>query len=414
MTSLLEARQDDDSPMVFCNGWLLLRRVVWLDRGNQDGVTAPYYKGALPRRELHRFDESGDMSGATTARTRTLIGEKEWPFQPLEALTRWPTNPDKPAEVFIALGDIEITSCRDRASDRHTSFRANLIRKVFLNQDDGWFFPQHFLSILYLEPAAPLLPSGHASEDERELYRRMRRDLGQDEYVAIPQRFRDLFAFPGVLGPHIGLDLLIVRKAPLNRGPRSYCLPKSLLSLADAMAIVPTMEEFSDKLQSQPMMQESPGGYLQSIANDSIERSARPDRALAEAYRSHLRDRSECADAFHRVRALADDHSRATSMLSDNAGDSADDWLWTSECISSSKYRYGVIAMLRAKVDRAGNRIDRIVKELEHRERTSSDYLRDYFNSEVARSNLKLQRTVYYLSVIAVVIALVALGAQIL
>jgi len=46
------------------------------------------------------------------------------------------------------------------------------------------------------------------------------------------------------------------------------------------------------------------------------------------------------------------------------------------------------------------------------RERAVSEYLRDYFNAEVARSNLAVQRAVHRLTVVAILIALIALLMQ--
>lgn len=67
---------------------------------------------------------------------------------------------------------------------------------------------------------------------------------------------------------------------------------------------------------------------------------------------------------------------------------------------------------MRHDLKSAGEGIKRSAQELELRDRAVSDFLRDYFNAEVARSNLKLQRTVYWLTVIATLIALLALAVQ--
>jgi len=400
----------------FHNGWLLLRRLTWINQAERDGVTQIFYEGTRPETTLYRFDDQGDVSGSTTARTAEIAPLDTWSFKPTKVLFKWPANPDKPAEALVALGDVDLGNCADPKSDRHSAFREALIREVFVGQDQSEFFPQHFLSVLYVEPSVPLLSAVASRDDVLEIVQRLRTVLGQGHYVAIPQRFDDLLVFPGALGPQIPCDVLVVRTEPLKRRDQRYAVPNSVLALASAMSVVPDMEAFHDRMQWMPMLQTSPGGYLQTITGEVEARSGRfgtrRDKHLGGVYKRHLRERAEGADAFRKARQLAEDHAGATSTFGTNATKSDDDWLWTSELLSNNKHRYGVIATLRFDLKRAGERIDRTVRELEIRERNASDYLRDYFNAEVARSNMDLQRTVYRLSVIALLIALVALILQ--
>jgi|GEM_PF-3564200 len=409
---------ESSQSMIFQNGWLLLRRLTWIDQANRDGITQIFYEGSQPETTLYRFDDDGEASGATTARTAQIAPQNSWSFKPKTALFQWPVNPDKPGEVLVALGDVDLRNCADAKSDRHAAFRKALIREVFVGQDQSHFFPQDFLSILYVEPSVPLLSAQASHEDVLEVIQQLRIVLGQTQLVAIPQRFNDLLVFPGALGPQMRADVLVIRIAPMQRRDQRYSLPNSVLALARAMSVVPDMKAFYDRMQSMRMLQGNPGGYLQTITDDLEPRSsrlaARRDKHLEGLYKRHLRERADGADTFRKARELAEEHAHATSAFATNARNSDDDWLWTSEVLSNSKHRYGVIASLSFDLKRAGERIDHTVAELEVRERTASEYLRDYFNAEVARSNIGLQRTVFRLSVIAVIIALFALILQVL
>lgn len=80
--------------------------------------------------------------------------------------------------------------------------------------------------------------------------------------------------------------------------------------------------------------------------------------------------------------------------------------------MSDGPYRYGVISELWSRLTTAGEGIEHAAAELDVSERAVSEYLRDYFNAEVARSNLAVQRAVHRLTVVAILIAVIALLMQ--
>jgi hypothetical protein len=136
------------------------------------------------------------------------------------------------------------------------------------------------------------------------------------------------------------------------------------------------------------------------------------DRKLATAYEGHLRERLKGIDAYTSVRSLAEDYKRADSTFKANAQRHEDDWLWQSEMVSDGPYRYGVISVLWSRLTSAGEEIEKAAAELDVRERAVSEHLRDYFNAEVARSNLAVQRAVHRLTLVALLVALIALLMQ--
>jgi len=278
------------------------------------------------------------------------------------------------------------------------------------------FFPQHFLSILYLEPPHELLAVNAPHPDRLSLIQLLRAKLHQSTYASVPQFFEDLVVFPGPLGPNMNQDLLVVRLGPLNRRNSRYALPQSVLRLSELLSVVPRLDAMSHTIKGNPLFHQSPSEYLTMMTKDLNKRrhrvGIRRDRRLATAYEGHLSERRKGIDVYTSVRSLAEDYKRAVSTFKANALQHEDDWLWQSEMVSDGPYRYGVISVLWSRLTRAGEEIERAAAELDVRERAVSEYLRDYFNAEVARSNLAVQRAVHRLTVVAILIALIALLMQ--
>lgn len=220
----------------------------------------------------------------------------------------------------------------------------------------------------------------------------------------------------GPLGPGISQDLLVVRRAPLNRRNSLYALPQSVLRLSELLSVEPRLDAKSRAIKGNPLLQQRPSKYLTMLTKDLDKRRRRVgigrDRELATTYEGHLRERLKGIDAYTSVRSLAEDYKRANSTFKANALRYEDDWLWQSEMVSDGRYRYGVISVLWSHLTRAGEEIEQAASELDVRERAVSEYPRDYFNAEVARSNLDVQRAVHRLTVVAILIALIALLMQ--
>ena len=179
---------------------------------------------------------------------------------------------------------------------------------------------------------------------------------------------------------------------------------------------MPRLDGMSQAIKGNPLFHQSPSEYLTMLTKDLDKRrhraGIRRDRRLAAAYVGHLRERLKGIEAYTSVRSLAQDYKGANSTFKANALRHEDDWLWQSEMVSDGRYRYGVISILWSRLTTAGEEIEQAAAELDVRERAASEYLRDYFNAEVARSNLAVQRAVHRLTLVAFLVALIALLMQ--
>jgi hypothetical protein len=398
----------------FQNSYLLLRRLEWIDeseRPNGSEFDLPHADA-----ELYRFDHDGDVKGATSSRVRPVTPDDDWRFKPREVLYPWPVDPRKPVMGILPLGEIALSQLSDAKSEELRAFRSQVLESVFVGQNPDQFFPQHFLSIIYIEPPEELLAVNSPRADCLALIQLLRKELDQTTYVSVPQLFEDLVVFPGPLGPNISQDLLVVRRAPLNRPNSPHAIPQSVLTLSELLSVVPGLDATSHAIKGNPLFQQSPSEYLTMLTKDLNKRrhrvGMRRDRGLALAYERHLKERMKGIDAYASVRSLAENYKRANSIFKENALRQEDDWLWQSEMVSDGKYRYGVISTLWSRLTKAGEEIEQATAELDVREHAVSEYLRDYFNAEVARSNLAVQRAVHRLTVVAILIALIALLMQ--
>ena len=401
----------------FQNCYLLLRRLEWLDESEQ--INKNEITCALPNAnaELHRFDFDGDIRGGTSSRVEHVTPDDSWRFKPRKVLYPERVDPRQRVMGLLPLGQITLSQLSDAKSDELGAFRKAVLNRVFVGQNSKLFFPQHFLSIIYIEPTQELLPGNAPPADCLALIQLLRAGLDQTTYVSVPQLFEDLIVFPGPLGPNMNQDLLVVRRAPLNRGNSLYAIPQSVLSLSGLLSLVPRLDAGRRAIEINPLLQRSPAEYLRVLTNDLDNKRRHRlgigrDRRLTTAYEGHLRDRLNGIEAYKSVRSLAEDYKGASSTFKANALRYKDDWLWQSESVSNGRYRYGVISTLWSRLTTAGQGIERAADELNVSDRAVSEYLRDYFNAEVARSNLAVQRAVHRLTVVAILIALIALLMQ--
>jgi hypothetical protein len=401
----------------FQNGYLLLQRLQWIDESEtaygidlREGL--PQYNA-----DLHRFSSSGKIRGATSSLVQQMSPESEWRFKPREVLYPFPVNPIKPHMGLLPLGEIALSEMSDAKSEGLSAFRDDILKRVFVGQNTDYFYPQHFLSIVYLEPPQELLPVNASESDLLTLIKLFRDELHQSISVAVPQLFEDLVVFPGPLGPDIRHDLLVVRRGPLSRDGLPYSLPQSVLRLSNLISTVHQLDTGRRTVEENPLFQRSPTDYLLMLTKDIDKRRHRlslgRDRKLAKAYEDHLTHRLDGIEAYKLVRSLVKDYKHASGTFENNALSSQDSWLWQTELVSNGTYRYGVISAHWSDLTEAGEQIEQAAVELEVRERAVSNYLRDYFNAEVARSNLAVQRAVHRLTIVAILVALIALLMQI-
>ena len=198
----------------FQNSYLLLKRLEWIDESERPkGIELD-----LPHAdaELHRFDSDGEVRGATSSRVRAVTPDNNWRFKPRKILYPWPVNPRKPVMGLLPVGAIALSQLIDAKSEELSAFRSQVLESVFVGQNPDQFFPQHFLSIIYVEPPEELLAANAPRADCLALIQLLREELDQTRYVSVPQFFEDLVVFPGPLGPNVSQDLLVVRHCTLE------------------------------------------------------------------------------------------------------------------------------------------------------------------------------------------------------
>jgi hypothetical protein len=398
----------------FKNSFLLLQRLKWIDEPEKsyqiDLKDVPSEFNAM----LLQFDRDGDWAGTWQSRVRQLSPEALWRLKPRQALYPGIISPSNP--VLLSLGEIAFSELSDGRSEELKVFREDVLKCVFSGQNNDYFSPYHFLSIVYLEPIQELLAVNAPQPNVLAFIERFRAKLHESTSVAVPQLFEDLIVFPGVLGPDLDHDLLVVRQRPLKRDDSRYVLPRSVVRLAELISTVSRLETGRRAVEENPILKTSPADYLHMLTRDIDKRRHRlsigRDRKLAKAYESHLTHRLAGIEASKSVRFLAKDYKAASNSFETNARRTQDSWLWETELVSGNSRRYGIISSHWRRLTEAGKLIEQAAIELDARDRAVSNYLRDYFNAEVARSNLAVQRAVHRLTIVAIVVALIALLMQ--
>lgn len=393
--------------MVFSNAWILLKRVNWICEAKPKGAPNRYYR-TQPETYLHRFNEYGDNAGAELLASIRIVlpdSDSKSSLRPKDAVYR--SKLDKPQEVLIRLEDVNLSDCALSMIESNMAFRASLIEKVFFGHE--FLFPQHFLSIMYLEPPNLLVPPQSSSEKLIETIKYFRKELGQEKSVAVPQQFKDLFVFPGPFGLNQERNLLAIRTAPLNRhGREEYAIPQSVLTLAEAVALIAELEvcNSSGGLRERFPIR-PPNEDLQKLIDES-RRNLRvfANKKAYKVYWQQLQERVDFEGALWDARPLKKSYDYVMELFSSNARSLNDDWIWTSDKISGHPWlRYGVVAKLRKRLMDEGEGFDGYFHLLESRNNVIRECSRDIFNAEFTRSNNKLQFAMYCLTIVLTIIA---------
>jgi hypothetical protein len=293
------------------------------------------------------------------------------------------------------------------------SWRNEVFRLTFSTQYP--YIDRYFFSILYIEPKESLVATTATRADLERTVRQIRSILGQSGSVAVPQRFRDLFVCPGPGTLPDDWDLLAIRHSPLEKSQteRYAIIADSVLRLADAAVLIHRLRTGKSAIDSHPLLFEDPSTYVAKLLGVSPKQAAAlhwlTDADAARAYGEHMAARLQGIGSKDSARSLAVAYRGATAELEANAAQNDDDWLWLTETFSKHHFRRGMVAALRSDLEEAGEGIALAADDLALRDQAISEYFTDYLNAAVARSNMLLQRRVLWLTIIAVLLAVLSL-----
>jgi hypothetical protein len=390
------------------NCFLLIRR---LESVSSDGE----YPANLPETDqyLTRFAAQGHVKGQTAYLAADLPPMASSVLRTTgKCFSRWPWFPHQASQVLVQLATIDTSELASLKHDGGAPWRHRVIEGVF-GSEVGPYSSRRFHSILYLEASESL--GNYSVDDETllSLIKQLRDDTGESGSGCISQAFEDLLLLPSVLGGP-SRDLIALRPEPLTKQSDGVLgIPQALLRLADIIELVHRLEDTDKQLRAHSFLSETASEYVSRLLSPK-----RPPlnalrwrgwKRVVESYDKHLSDRLDGIHVRQAATRLSQEYTEAAEELARNAKAKQDDWLWTSNVLSSSPYSWGIVAHLRSDLERTGSRVYEAVHEMEARDAAIGDYVRDYLAAAGASSNMTLQRAVFWLAVLALIIAILSL-----
>lgn len=394
----------------FHNAWLYILRTGW-EVQEEKFQSLERYHTNWPHSEssLVCFGANNRLTRGTSA----LVLNKDLDIlNPLKAeavLYRCPTNPDKPDEVFVKLGQVSIEDIRMLRNKANNDFsiRSNLINSLFVGQRIRETYHHQFTCVLYLEPLFEL-----ASNDLSIIAPRIC-DFLNCNRNPVPEWFRDILVLPGALYPNPEYDLIAIRNTPFPRLDIAYRFSQSVVDLANNMLAMRELIYLRNEISSTKLLKDKPDKYLNRIlASHGTSRIGAQDsnvKILSSVYNMHL---VEQKSAFELQQKARDTLSRSLICQQRFASSRAarnSELPWGACLIDEPELAVGILEQLEHQLSNSANSLKDKVEELKMLEEMCSAHVRDFFNAEVAISSLRLQKTLYFLAFASTAIALVAL-----
>lgn len=368
---------------------------------------------------LMRFSETGDVIGGRSCSSAAIPNVVTGPLRTYtKCYTEWPGHVSQASELIVRLKPFKVGALRKLSSDAVTEWRQRVTKSLF--GEEAAYNARQYLSLVYVElqNANTIEPGDEASAVN--ILRELRDEMGESASVCVPQFYKDLLVSHGLLGDHLLWDVLAIRAKPLvlPRGSKSVlALPVSLFEVRWMIRLIHRLRSARAELERQAILRDSAVeqvGRLLSTRQPELNRvRSREWRRVVTAYERHLRERLGGIEERQNARALGDDYLATLDDLQTNARRKKDDFLWLSDSLSHSPYRWGTVSYLTRTLDDEGSQLSALSAEMEMRDAAIREYLRDYLSAANASGNMAVQRAVVRLTVVAVVIALVSLAVSI-
>jgi hypothetical protein len=396
--------------LAFHNAWLYILRTEW-EVHEEKYQSLERYHTNWPHNEssLVCFGANNRLTRGTSAlmfnKTLDIIN----PLKAEAVLYRCPTNPDRPDEVFVKLGQVSIEDIRILMKKARNDFsiRSNLIDSLFVGQRIREAYHYQFTCILYLEPLFEL-----ASNELSIIAPRICEFLDCNRNP-VPEWFRDILVLPGALYPNPEYDLIAIRNTPFPRLDIAYRFSQSVVDLADNMLAMRGLKYLRNEISSTELLKDKPDKYLNRIlasqGTRGIGTQASNVKILSSAYNMHLVQQKSAFELQQKVRDTLSHSLICQERFASSRAARNSELPWGACLIDEPELAVGILEQLEHQLNHSANSLKDAVEELKALEEMCSAHVRDFFNAEVAISNLRLQKTLYFLTFASTAIALVAL-----
>jgi hypothetical protein len=230
--------------------------------------------------------------------------------------------------------------------------------------------------------------------------------LNKQETAAVPCKLFDIILFPS---PIPGLDdqwtILWLNNTVLAPNSKEIHIPKTALDLIDYACAIHTVEHLTRSLKELPLGKRTASEYVRDIVG-------RRGKFLKK-YSGHLEDRDK---TIHGLLETGRTFLRISRELETNyvkVGITRKHGVHYPGAVTHSR-KFLILTRLEGALEESTQEYSVVRSELESHEAALKEYLRDYLAAEVAESNLAIQRKMQWLTIIAVIAAILALLASVL
>lgn len=260
-----------------------------------------------------------------------------------------------------------------------------------------------FCSVFYLEPEKPIYTEGGSIRDVAIDILAM---LDQKDFAPEPHMFLDIILFHdiGIGTPEKKILAVSLKPLPVHEGSKTVILPATVTDLASYLNFITQLRHMALRLRMLPFYKTSVRDYIKQLKSDNYVSIAYEEKFLNDRY-------EELSEQF-RVRQLANQIIRETQLNYISLPEESIYSVPIKNVISDPKvaaYSYNVLKKIKQAFSSANNEIRETADMIRGRTIAIADYLRDTVIAEASHVNISLQKSIRRLTVLAVLIAFIAI-----
>jgi hypothetical protein len=347
---------------------------------------------------LCRFFPDGHPAGATKLPLLPLSLSGFWSDKVRRAIVRRTETDDSTVciTVFDLVPDTMDSLLRLSPIDR-TKTRVELIKAAHGIEEPGQYLDR-IPSILYIEPSNPIAPG---SPDPAVEAAAIVSFLKEVTGVTLPHALLDAIFFHDIGITPPTWETLAVRRAPLPpqyADVAMFAISDTVFDLALYISHTMQLRVLADRLKELPLYAIDLAAYLSRFrAGSKLFRKYREEFLVA--MESQLTERMRIARLHEQLVAQA--KNSFMSRYDDPAVSTPirfNDFTY---------YDYDVLESALREFNKADQLLTKAIGQLRERECMLSDYLRDIVQADSTRINVSLQRSMYFLAVVGLLLAFV-------
>ncbi len=290
-----------------------------------------------------------------------------------------------------------------RSPEAQEEFKG-LIDRFLPRETLGRVWPLSYQAAAYvflLEPSESWEPSRAIGEHLPRLWAH----LGLHSMAPVPAGLADLVLLPAPVLGTAPTGFVAVWRAPSRVGPALLTLPHSLLDLVEYVLSIELVRDLTTRLEALPLAPKRSADWFPSRAIENL-------RQLQAYLKRHLSERqlvlSELLADGEDFRAV--DQRIRSNIVTCFEGQILD----VASNLVTNPHKFSMIGSLHRTRPAAWEAHQQARLGVEDTAELMSDYVRDVANTEVALSNLALQRTMRRLTVVGVLAGIAAVAVSVL